>query len=70
MQKDPQRNPWYPYRGRILGLLLGLLVAILFITLGFGYTLLIILFAAVGYAVGAWRDGKLDISQWLTFFMK
>ncbi|MCO6018604.1 MULTISPECIES: DUF2273 domain-containing protein [Carnobacterium] len=61
---------WYPYRGRIIGLLIGLIIALLLITIGFGYTLLIVLLASIGFIIGAWRDGKIDITAWLQFFMK
>ncbi|TFE00137.1 DUF2273 domain-containing protein [Jeotgalibacillus sp. R-1-5s-1] len=59
-----------PYRGRLLGLVLGVILAILIITVGFGPTLLIVTLAVLGYLVGMWRDGKLDIDGWFQFFTR
>ncbi|WP_227394887.1 DUF2273 domain-containing protein [Jeotgalibacillus aurantiacus] len=59
-----------PYRGRLLGLVIGIVLAILIITVGFGPTLLIVTLAALGFLVGMWRDGKLDIDGWFQFFTR
>ncbi|MED3882074.1 DUF2273 domain-containing protein [Priestia megaterium] len=59
-----------PYRGRVLGILAGLVLAILLLTIGFGPTLLIVAFMGIGYVIGKWRDGYLDINAWVGFFTK
>ncbi|MED3981775.1 DUF2273 domain-containing protein [Priestia megaterium] len=59
-----------PYRGRVLGILAGLVLAILLLTIGFGPTLLIVAFMGIGYVIGKWRDGYLDINAWVEFFTK
>ncbi|MDT2046312.1 MULTISPECIES: DUF2273 domain-containing protein [Bacillaceae] len=59
-----------PYRGRLFGLLLGLILAILLLTIGFGPTILVIGFMGIGYLIGKWRDGQLDIEAWLRFFTR
>ena len=41
---------------KLLGALIGLLIAILFLTLGFWRTILIILLVGGGTAAGAWLD--------------
>ena len=59
-----------PYRGRLLGLLVGIVLAVLIITVGFGPTLLIVALAAIGYLIGMWRDGQLDVEGWFQFFTR
>lgn len=59
-----------PYRGRVLGILAGLVLAILLLTIGFGPTLLIVAFMGIDYVIGKWRDGHLDINAWVGFFTK
>ncbi|WP_394548397.1 DUF2273 domain-containing protein [Priestia aryabhattai] len=59
-----------PYRGRVLGILAGLVLAILLLTIGFGPTLLIVAFMGSGYVIGKWRDGHLDINAWIGFFTR
>lgn len=41
---------------KLLGAVLGLVIAILFLTLGFWCTLLIILLVSLGAAAGSWLD--------------
>ncbi|WP_328291813.1 DUF2273 domain-containing protein [Kineococcus sp. NBC_00420] len=45
-----------------VGIFAGLLLAIIAIQGGFGWFLLALLFAAVGYVIGAHLEGKLDLS--------
>lgn len=45
-----------------VGLFAGLLLALIAATTGFGWFLLALLFAAVGYLVGAHLDGKVDLA--------
>ncbi|WP_411344824.1 DUF2273 domain-containing protein [Paenibacillus sp. WLX1005] len=59
-----------PYRRRILWTLLGLLIGILWITIGFKYTLLIIACMVVGFLIGKWQDGALDVRRWIQFFTR
>jgi len=58
----------YPYRFRLVGGLVGLVIAVLFLTIGFGPTLLLLFFTAIGFLIGKWRDGALDIEGWIQFF--
>ncbi|MFB9376661.1 DUF2273 domain-containing protein [Kineococcus gynurae] len=44
------------------GLLVGLLLALVGAVGGFGWFLLALLFAAVGYAVGAHLEGRIDLA--------
>lgn len=64
------REALYPYRFRLIGGLVGLILAILFLTIGFGPTILIVAFAAIGFLIGKWRDGALDIERWIQFFQR
>ncbi|EOH99591.1 hypothetical protein UAW_00743 [Enterococcus haemoperoxidus ATCC BAA-382] len=50
-----------PYRFRIIWTFLFLLLAILLLLIGFGKTLVLLIFAAVGYIIGKMRDEDLDI---------
>ncbi|MBA3926353.1 DUF2273 domain-containing protein [Listeria rustica] len=59
-----------PYKWRIIGVIVGLVIAILFMTIGFGYTLLIVLITGIGFLIGKWKDGQLDINDWLKFLTK
>lgn len=52
-----------PYAGRIVMTLLGFVVAVLCLTLGFWRTLLIVALSVVGYTVGKWADGVLEWSR-------
>lgn len=52
-------------QGKIIGSLLGLLVAILILTIGFFRTLLIALFVCVGYYIGKKIDNNEDILEFL-----
>lgn len=52
-----------PYRGRLFGLTAGLIVAVLFLTIGFFKTFLIIICVAVGFIVGFFFDDKADLGN-------
>lgn len=56
-----------PYRGRLAGLLIGVIIASLFLTIDVGPTFFILAFAAIGYIIGKWKDGKLDTTSWFQF---
>lgn len=55
-----------PYWGRIIFTVLGLVAAILFLTIGFGKTILILLCCGIGFAVGVYLDKGLRAPAWLT----
>ena len=59
-----------PYRFRLVGALIGLIIAVLFLTLGFGPTLLIVTLTLIGFLVGKWCDGALRVEEWVTFFTR
>ena len=41
-----------PYSGRIIWILAGIITAVLFLTIGFWRTILIVILALIGYAIG------------------
>lgn len=55
-----------PYAGRIALTAAGLAVAILFMTLGFWRTLLIVLLSLAGFFLGMWADGRINPRDWLS----
>ena len=59
-----------PYRFRLVGAVIGLIIAVLFLTLGFGPTLLIVTLTLIGFLIGKWRDGALRVKEWITFFTR
>lgn len=50
-----------PYRFRIIWTTLFFLLALLLLLIGFGKTLVLLIFAAVGFVIGKMRDEDLDI---------
>ncbi|MFI5493625.1 DUF2273 domain-containing protein [Actinoplanes sp. NPDC051859] len=48
-----------------VGLFAGLLLALIAAAGGFGWVLLAVLFAAVGYVIGAHLEGRIDLSNLL-----
>ncbi|NLW77792.1 MAG: DUF2273 domain-containing protein [Ruminococcaceae bacterium] len=52
-----------PYAGRLVLTALGLVISILFLTLGFWPTLLLIILCGGGYALGTWLDRRSTQSQ-------
>ena len=56
---------WETHRGRIVGLFIGLLLSILLMTIGFLKTLLLIIFATIGYILGSKIDDKEDLLELL-----
>ncbi|MEI5992810.1 DUF2273 domain-containing protein [Candidatus Enterococcus mansonii] len=50
-----------PYRYRIIWTALFFLLAVLLLMIGFGKTLLLLLFTSIGYIIGKMRDEDLDI---------
>lgn len=53
------------YLGRVLGSSAGLLVAVLFLTLGFFRTLLIVICVAAGFFLGMFRDSKEEFLEFV-----
>ncbi|MFK4567051.1 DUF2273 domain-containing protein [Enterococcus sp. UD-01] len=54
-------NNLKPYRFRIIWTSLFFLLALLFISIGFWKTIVLLIFAAIGYIIGKMRDEDLDI---------
>ncbi|MTD38086.1 DUF2273 domain-containing protein [Erwinia sp. CPCC 100877] len=54
-------NNLKPYRFRIMWTALFFLLALLFISIGFWKTIVLLIFAAIGYIIGKMRDEDLDI---------
>lgn len=55
-------EPLKPYSGRLVLTVLGLATAILFLTIGFWRTILIVLLVGAGFLLGSYQDGALDPS--------
>ncbi len=58
-----------PYKFRLLGLVVGLIIAILFLTIGFWETILIVLLTAAGFVVGYFLDDKSDLGDMIDRIM-
>ncbi|HQA08528.1 MAG TPA: DUF2273 domain-containing protein [Syntrophomonadaceae bacterium] len=58
------------HRGKTIGVLLGLLASILFVTFGFWRTVFIIICIAVGYFIGKQLDEKKDFDSWMKQMFK
>ena len=56
-------NALKPYRCRLTGLAAGLIIAILFLTIGFFKTLLIIICATAGFIIGYFFDDRVDLGN-------
>ena len=52
-----------PYAGRIVMTVFGFIVALLFLTIGFWRTILILILSAIGFLFGKWEDGALNVSR-------
>lgn len=65
MFKDIFTDIWLNYRGRFLCSLAGLVIASLFLTVGFWRTLFLILFVCGGFFIGYKIDKKEDLVEWL-----
>ena len=58
-----------PYRCRLTGLTAGLIIAILFLTIGFFKTLLIIICVTAGFTIGYFFDDKIDLGHMIDRIM-
>ncbi len=56
---------WGEHRGKTIGILIGLLAAILFLSYGFLKTLFIIVCIILGYAIGKRIDEDKNFEQWI-----
>lgn len=68
MKKPPLS--WYKNRYRVIGVILTLLFIILWLLLGFTRALLVSVVTAIGFLIGAYFDGELDLNSWFNFFMR
>lgn len=53
------------HRGKAIGILLGLIASVLFVSYGFWKTLFVILCIAAGYIIGKKIDEDVDLELWL-----
>lgn len=60
-KKDYWMNELRPYRFRIIWTTVFFLLALILLWIGFGKTLVLLIFAAIGYIIGKMRDEDLDI---------
>ncbi|MCZ0717759.1 DUF2273 domain-containing protein [Aerococcus kribbianus] len=67
--KQPPKS-WYEHRYSVIGLIIAFLFALLWMWLGFGQAVLVALLTAIGYIVGAYFDGEIDLESWFNFFMR
>ena len=58
------------HRGKAIGIVLGLIASILFISYGFWRTIFIIICIALGFFVGKEIDEKKNFDQWLKRMFK
>jgi uncharacterized membrane protein len=58
------------HRGKAIGILLGLIASILFISFGFWKTLFIILCIVIGYFLGKSLDDNKSFDKWLKHLFK
>ena len=58
------------HRGKTIGILLGLIASILFISFGFWRTIFIALFIFVGYTIGKKLDDNVDFEIWMRNLFK
>ncbi|MEQ8200962.1 MAG: DUF2273 domain-containing protein [Syntrophomonadaceae bacterium] len=58
------------HRGKAIGVTLGLLASILFITFGFWQTLFVVLCIFIGYQLGKKIDQQVDLELWVKNLFK
>lgn len=59
-----------PHRGKVIGVILGLIASVLFISFGFWKTLFIAICITIGYFVGKKIDEQTDFEAWLKQMFK
>ena len=68
MEQPPKS--WYKYRYSIIGLIIAFLFTFLWVWVGFGKALLVAIVTVIGYLIGAYIDGELDVDSWFNFFLR
>jgi uncharacterized membrane protein len=63
--RDTVREFLRKYFGRLAGSTAGLIVAVLFLTLGFFRTLLILICIAAGFGLGMFRDSREEFLEFV-----
>lgn len=58
------------YKNRILGVLFALIFAVLLVTIGFWKAVAVVVIVVIGYLVGAYYDGQLDLESWFNFLSR
>lgn len=58
------------HRGKTIGVLLGLIASILFVTFGFWRTIFIIICITVGYFIGKQLDDNNSMDSWMKQLFK
>ena len=58
------------HRGKAIGIVLGLVASILFISYGFWRTIFIIVCIALGFFIGKEIDENKNFDQWLKYMFK
>ncbi|MGI5911714.1 MAG: DUF2273 domain-containing protein [Syntrophomonadaceae bacterium] len=58
------------HRGKVIGVVLGLLASLLFISYGFWRSVFIIIFIALGFFIGKEIDEKKNLEQWVKRIFK
>jgi uncharacterized membrane protein len=56
--------------GKVIGVALGLIVSILFISFGFWRTLFIVFCIFAGYQIGKMLDENTDLELWMNYLFK
>ena len=52
---------WETHRGRMIGVIIGLVIGIMFLTLGFFRTVFLLFLMSAGYMLGSHIDNKEDL---------
>ena len=63
-------SPLVEHRGKTIGVLLGLLESILFVTFGFWRTVFIAICIGIGYLIGKQLDENKNFDSWLKQMFK
>lgn len=53
------------YTGRVIGSSAGLVIAVLFLTIGFWRTLLVLVCVGIGFSIGLFRDSKEEFLEFV-----
>ena len=60
---------WTTHKARLLGVIIGLLIGILFLTLGFWRTLFLVICMTIGYLIGQKIDHQEDLIEALSKYL-